>query len=142
MGGVTDATPSGHFLNCPNNTLQPDILAHHRNKRMIRGRLFGKHPIFQMVRMMIDGIIGVLRTGVQSGMLATNLLSMKTRRFLHLHSILRGVHPKELLKDCVRSIQSYHSNVSMMNQEWNQQGITRTVCKVSTWGCMRNPIPL
>ena len=27
----------------------------------------------------------------------------------------------------LRSIQNLHFNVSMMNQEWNQQGITRTV---------------
>ena len=112
------------------------------NTRMIRGRLFGRHIISQMERMMIDGIIGVLITVEESVMLATNLLSMKTQRFLHLHSILRGVHPKELLKSCVKDTQSYHSNVSMMNQEWNQQGITRTVCKLSAWGCMRNPIPL
>jgi len=101
-----------------------------------------KLTIFQMVQMMIDGIIGVFRTGEQSGMLATNPLIMRMMRFSHLHSILRGVHQMELLKDCVISIQNLHSNVSMMNQEWNQQGITRTVCKVSTWGCMRNPIPL
>ena len=56
--------------------------------------------------------------------------------------IQRGVHPKELWKSCVRSIQSYHSNVSMMNQDVNQQDITRTVCKVSTWGCICDPIPL
>jgi len=86
--------------------------------------------------------IGALKTGEQSGMLATNPLIMRMMRFSHLHSILRGVHPKVLLKDCVRSIQNLHSNVSMMSQEWNQQGITRTVCKVSTWGCMRDPIPL
>ena len=106
------------------------------NTKMIKGMLSGKHLIFQMVRMMIDGIIGVFRTGEQSGMLATNPLIMRMMRFSHLHSILRGVHQMELLKDCVRSIQSYHSNVSMMNQEWNQQGTIRTVYKVSTWGCI------
>ena len=104
------------------------------NTKMIKGMLFGKHLIFQMVRMMIDGITGALRTGEQSGMLATNPLIMKTQRFLHLHSILRGVHPKVLLKDCVRSIQNLHSNVSMMNQEWSQQGITRTLFKLSHMG--------
>ena len=38
------------------------------NTRMIKGRLFVKHTTFQMVRMMIAGIIGVLQTGEQSGM--------------------------------------------------------------------------
>ena len=33
------------------------------NTRMIKGMLYGKHLIFQMVRMMIDGIIGALITG-------------------------------------------------------------------------------
>jgi len=50
--------------------------------------------------------------------------------------------PEGIVENCVKSIQTLHSNVSMMNQEWNPQGITRTVCKVSTWGCMRDPIPL
>ena len=113
-----------------------------KNTRMIKGRLYGKHVIFQMVQMMIVGIIGVLKTGEQSGMLATNPLIMRTRRFLHLHLILRGVHPKELLKSCVRSIQTYHSPVSMMSQDVRLQGIIRTVCKVSTWGCIASTPPL
>ena len=106
------------------------------NTRMIRERLFGKHTIFQMVRMMIVGIIGALRTGVQSGMYQNFALNMRMMNNWNLHSLLRGVHQKELLKSCVRSIQTYHSLVSMMNQEWRLQDTTRTLCKVSTWGCI------
>ena len=116
--------PIPDFKNIPN---EKENYLPLNNTKMIKGMLFGKHLIFQMVRMMIDGIIGVLKTGEQSGMLATNLLIMRMMRFSHLHSILRGVHQRELLKDCVRSIQNLHSNVSMMNQEWKQQGTIRTV---------------
>ena len=42
------------------------------NTRMIRERLFGKHTIFQMVRMMIDGITGALLTGVRSGIVVNS----------------------------------------------------------------------
>ena len=51
--------------------------------------------------------------------------------------------PPEGVVDMLRkSIQSYHSNVSMMNQDVRLQDTIRTVCKVSTWGCIRDPIPL
>ena len=125
--GLRNATPSGHFLNCPSSILQPQFLVHHRNKRMIRGRLFGKHTIFQMVRMMIDGIIGVLRTGEQSGTVQNFALNTWMMNNWNSLLVLRGVHPKELLKSCVRSIQTYHSLVSMMNQEWRLQDTIRTV---------------
>ena len=95
-----------------------------------------KLTIFQMVRMMIDGIIGVLRTGEQSGMYQSSALNMQMMNNWNSLLVLRGVHPKESLKSCVRSIQTYHSLVSMMNQEWRLQDTTRTVCKVSTWGCI------
>ena len=83
--------------------------------------------IFQMVRMMIDGITGASRTGVQSGSLTLPTLNMQTRNSCNLHSLLRGVHPKELLKSCVKSIQTYHSLVSMMSQDVRLQGTIRTV---------------
>ena len=54
--------PIPDFKNIPNEKENYPSL---NNTRMIRGRLFGKHTIFQMVRMMIDGIIGTLRTGEQ-----------------------------------------------------------------------------
>jgi len=66
-------------------------------------------------------------TGVQSGSLTLPTLNMQTRNSCNLHSLLRGVHPKELLKSCVRSIQTYHSLVSMMSQDVRLQGIIRTV---------------
>ena len=96
--------PIPDFKNIPNEKGELPKLEQHKNDN--GSGMFGKHTIFQMVRMMIGGICGVLTTGEQSGMLATNPLSMKTRRFLHLHSILRGVHPKELLKSYVRSTQT------------------------------------
>ena len=83
--------------------------------------------IFQMVRMMIVGITGAFITGVQSGSLTLPSLNMQTQNSCNLHSQLRGVHPKELLKSCVRSIQTYHSLVSMMSQDVRLQGIIRTV---------------
>merc|ERR1712023_518098 len=95
--------------------------------RMIKGRLCGKHTTFQMVRMMIDGITGALLTGVQSGMFQSSTLNMRIVRFWNLLLVLRGVHPKELLKSCVKSIQTYHSLVSMMNQDVRLQDTIRTV---------------
>ena len=134
-----DILPIPDFKNIPNEKGELPKIEQHKNDK---GDVVWETFNFQMVQMMIGGIIGVFRTGEQSGMLATNLLSLRTQRFLHLHSILRGVHPKVLLEDCVRSIQIYHSLVSMMNQEWKQQDTIRTVCKVSTWGCICDPIPL
>ena len=56
--------PIPDFKNIPNDKGELPILEQHKGKM---GRLCGRHTTFQMVRMMIDGITGVLRTGVQSG---------------------------------------------------------------------------
>ena len=63
--------------------------------RMIKGRLYVRHTTFQMVRMMIDGITGVLQTGVRSGIVVNSISNMRMMRFWNLLLVLRGVHPKE-----------------------------------------------
>ena len=97
-----------------------------------------RHTISQMVRMMIAGITGALITGEQSGMFQNLVLIMMMMKFWNLHFPLRGVHLKELLRSWRKNILIYHSLVSMMNQEWRLQGTIRTLCKLSTGGCVAN----
>ena len=69
------------------------------NTRMIRGRLFGKHTIFQMVRMMIDGITGALQTGVRSGIVVNSTQNMRMMKYWNSLLVLRGVHPKGIMQE-------------------------------------------
>ena len=57
--------PIPDFKNIPNDKGELPKLEQHKNDK---GEIVWETYNFQMVRMMIDGITGALRTGVQSGM--------------------------------------------------------------------------
>ena len=116
--------PIPDFKNIPNDKGELPILEQHKNDK---GEIVWETYNFQMVRMMIDGIIGVLRTGEQSGTVQNFALNTWMMNNWNSLLVLRGVHPKESLKSCVKSILTYHSLVSMMNQEWRLQDTIRTV---------------
>ena len=50
-------------------------------------------------------------------------------------------HPNQFVIDSVKCSRTCTSHGSMMNQQWNLQGIYRTLCKLSTRGCVAtNPL--
>ena len=60
-----DIFPQPDWKNTPNENGELPVLEQHKEPRW--GGYYGKPIISQMVQMMIDGIIGALRTGTPSG---------------------------------------------------------------------------
>ena len=69
-------------------------------------------------------------------------LNMRMMNNWNLLSILRGVHPKELLKELREKYPDLHSLVSMMNQEWNCRILLGQFVKCPLGVALRNPNPL
>ena len=73
-----DIFPMPDWKNTPNENGELPILKQSSTK-MVHYSM--RHTTFQVVKMMIDGIIGALRTGTPSGSQICTILSMRTQKF-------------------------------------------------------------